>query len=87
MISSPRRKPSATDTGPGEWSAKPCVNGSSDWAPIHRRMGSACAKRWNGSACTIASLFRKISCWWISTGSRRFRRRDEEALCFSGDPD
>ncbi|RFB82165.1 hypothetical protein B5K08_31165 [Rhizobium leguminosarum bv. trifolii] len=42
-------------------------------------MEIACAKRWNGSACTIASRFPTTSCWWISTGSRRFQRRDPGA--------
>ncbi|WP_183854646.1 hypothetical protein [Rhizobium sp. BK456] len=39
-------------------------------------METACAKRWIGSACTIASLFPTTSCWSISTGYRRFQRRD-----------
>ncbi|RUM06552.1 hypothetical protein EFR84_12780 [Rhizobium chutanense] len=30
----------------------------------------------NGSACTTASLFPKRSCWWTSTGSRRFQRSE-----------
>ncbi|QKK27742.1 hypothetical protein [Rhizobium hidalgonense] len=46
-------------------------------------METGCAKPWNGSACTIASLFRKPSCSSISTGSRRFQRREPTTFASS----
>ncbi|MBY5812928.1 hypothetical protein HFO12_26845 [Rhizobium leguminosarum] len=48
-------------------------------------MEIGCAKQPIGSGCTIANLFRTTSCLSISTGSRRFQRRDPgRAALFCG---
>ncbi|MBY5816099.1 hypothetical protein HFN60_10585 [Rhizobium leguminosarum] len=48
-------------------------------------MVTACGKQPIGSGCTIANLFRTTSCLSISTGSRRFQRRDPgRAALFCG---